>query len=389
VRSVKVIFCVCLWALFFELCTGQAFAAEPAYWGYRVNSGDTLWLLARRYGTTVAEIQALNRIGPNLTPGQFLYLPVKQEGQGIVYRVQPGDTLYLISVRHGREVESIRRLSGLTQDLIHPGQSLLIPLAATGYFAYRVAAGDTLYLLARRFGCTVDGIRQANRLASDELLVGQLLQIPAERSPSASRGGSSTVVLHRVTPGETLATLAQTYRTTVAAIYQTNRLNSEILMPGQPLYIPVGSPNPVAVEGPRGEQVPGYGELLDWEWARWIYNPGAVATVTDFYTGKRFQVRHLGGSNHADSEPLTREDTAVMKDLFGGQWSWAKRPVWVEVAGRLLAASISGMPHDAQTIRDNDFPGHFDVYFYNSRSHNTDSINPEHQKNVLIAAGRL
>lgn len=386
-RRVGVVVGFCL-LLTFSLF-GQAFAGEPAYLGYRVKPGDTLWLLAQRYGTSVAEIQALNKVGTSLNTGQFLYLPVEQQGDAIVYRVQPGDTLYLIAQRHGRDILAIKEASGLKTDLLYPGQRLLIPVASAGYRPYRVAAGDTLFLLAQRLNTTPEVLKQINGLASEMLLQGQLLQLPADRAGPADRSAApERVVLYRVVEGDTLSLLAQRFHTTVSAIYQTNRLHSDNLMPGQPLYIPEGSPGPVAVEGPRGEQRPGYGELLDWQWARWIYNPGAVATVIDFYTRKTFRVRHLGGSNHADSEPLTAADTAVMKEIFGGSWSWGKRPVLLDVDGRLLAASIAGMPHSIETIYDNDFPGHFDIYFLNSRSHNTNSIIPEHQRNVLIAAGQ-
>ncbi|MGB9920769.1 MAG: LysM peptidoglycan-binding domain-containing protein [Moorellales bacterium] len=392
-RFLRQVLGVFLWVAFFELCAavflGQAQAEEAAYWGYRVNSGDTIWLLAQRYGCTPSEIQALNRIGASLEVGQFLYLPVKQQGEGFLYCVQPGDTLYLLSRRHNREIDAIRRLSGIEQDLLYPGQRLVIPIARAGYQPYRVGPGDTLFLLARRFNTSVDNLKQLNGLVGEVLLLGQWLQVPSDRPSEADRGaGTPEVVLYRVVPGDTLAALAQRYGTTVSAIYVTNRLHSEVLMPGQPLYIPVGRSEPVAIAGPRGEQRPGYGELLDWEWARWIYNPGAVATLTDFYTGRSFRVRHLGGSNHADSEPLTSADTAVMKAVFGGSWSWSKRPALLDVEGRVLAASMAGMPHDVQTIWDNNFPGHFDLYFWNSRSHNTNALDPVHQQNVLIAAGK-
>ena len=93
----------------------------------------------------------------------------------------------------------------------------------------------------------------------------------------------------------------------------------------------------------------------------------------------------MGGSNHADSEPLTAQDTAIMASLFPNGWSWSTRPILLQIGTRTLAASIAGMPHDVQTIANNNFNGHFDLYFYNSTSHNTNAIQP--QNNVLQAAG--
>lgn len=51
---------------------------------------------------------------------------------------------------------------------------------------------------------------------------------------------------------------------------------------------------------------------------------GAKFTVTDVRTGKSFRARRFGGWYHADSEPITKEDTAVMKSLEG--FSWNRRP---------------------------------------------------------------
>ncbi|MGB9860698.1 MAG: LysM peptidoglycan-binding domain-containing protein, partial [Moorellaceae bacterium] len=343
---------------------------------------------ARRYGTSVSALQQLNKLtGEELNPGQVLYLPVTLQGSSYQYFVQQGDTLYLISLRTGRSISAIKAASNLKEDNLYPGQVLLIPLARPGATAYQVQPGDSLYLIARRCGLTVAELIRFNGLASDLIMVGQVLELPDNSSAQQSKSSETELPVYRVKAGDTLSAIAQKFNTTVTAIYVTNRLNSDILMPGQPLYIPVDRKEPVAVAGPKGSQKPGYGEFLDWEWARWIYNVGAVATVTDLDSGLSFQVRHLGGSNHADSEPLTAADTAVMKRIFQGRWSWDTRAILLRVGDRVLAASMAGQPHGVETILDNDFPGHFDVYFWNSRSHNTGEIQPQHQANVLRAAG--
>ncbi|MGB9662906.1 MAG: LysM peptidoglycan-binding domain-containing protein [Moorellaceae bacterium] len=355
---------------------------------YKVQPRDTLWLLARRYGTSVSALQQLNKLtGEELNPGQVLYLPVTLQGSSYQYFVQQGDTLYLISLRTGRSISAIKAASNLKEDNLYPGQVLLIPLARPGATAYQVQPGDSLYLIARRCGLTVAELIRFNGLASDLIMVGQVLELPDNSSAQQSKSSETELPVYRVKAGDTLSAIAQKFNTTVTAIYVTNRLNSDILMPGQPLYIPVDRKEPVAVAGPKGSQKPGYGEFLDWEWARWIYNVGAVATVTDLDSGLSFQMRHLGGSNHADSEPLTAADTAVMKRIFQGRWSWDTRAILLRVGDRVLAASMAGQPHGVETILDNDFPGHFDVYFWNSRSHNTGEIQPQHQANVLHAAG--
>lgn len=151
-------------------------------------------------------------------------------------------------------------------------------------------------------------------------------------------------------------------------------------------------------------------EMLDW-WkeAGKVFAIGDVAKVTDVRTGKTFNIMRTYGSNHADSETLALEDTKIMKEIWGGQWSWARRPVILEIDGRRLAASMAGMPHagiDSQPankivnsrsqgygrgynldkVKNNGMDGHFDVHFLNSRTHGTNRVDPNHQKAVKEAA---
>lgn len=93
------------------------------------------------------------------------------------------------------------------------------------------------------------------------------------------------------------------------------------------------------------------------------------------------------GANHADVEPLTAADTAIMREVWGGNWSWAVRPIIVEVDGRRLAASSSSMPHDVQYITNNNFNGHSDLYFLNSTRHVDGRKDLNHENAILIAAG--
>ncbi|SHI40393.1 peptidoglycan-binding domain-containing protein [Lutispora thermophila] len=156
-----------------------------------------------------------------------------------------------------------------------------------------------------------------------------------------------------------------------------------------------------------------YGELLDW-WTEVseIFYRGAEAQVIDLWTGKSFNVMRTYGSRHADCETLTAEDTKIMKEIYGGSWSWNRRPVIVVTGGRRIAGSMAGMPHagldskpknvtvsgrsggygkgtNLDTIKGNNMDGHFDIHFLNSRTHGTNKVNEAHQKAVKQAAGLL
>ncbi len=61
--------------------------------------------------------------------------------------------------------------------------------------------------------------------------------------------------------------------------------------------------------------------------------------------GRQFQIHHLFGQNHADCEPLTSEDSYIMKDIFGGERSWDRRAAIIWIDGQPVACSMAGMPH--------------------------------------------
>src|SRR5690606_24124075 len=106
-------------------------------------------------------------------------------------------------------------------------------------------------------------------------------------------------------------------------------------------------------------------------------------------SGRRFRVSRYGGTQHADAEPVTPADTAVLRSLYGGTWSWRRRAVVLEVGERRIAASINGMPHGEGVVGNNDFPGHFCVHTLRSTTHGGDRVDPGHHLMILKSSGRL
>ena len=124
-------------------------------------------------------------------------------------------------------------------------------------------------------------------------------------------------------------------------------------------------------------------EQLKWFGHEDTIPKGAVITIKDCATGKTFRAKRWSGANHMDTEPLTKEDTATMKEIFGG-WSWRRRAILVKYDGHVYAASMNGMPHGTSTI-DNGFDGHFCIHFLGSKTHETDKVDSEHQNAVETA----
>ncbi len=151
---------------------------------YVVRSGDSLWLIARKFNTTVAAIKSLNGLtSDSLSIGQVLRIPTTQTPNEsyFEYVVRSGDSLWLLAQRYNTTVDAIRNLNGLSSSALRIGQILKIPSAggtSAPYFEYTVRSGDTLWDLARRYGTTVSAIKNLNGLSSDTLRIGQVLKIP-------------------------------------------------------------------------------------------------------------------------------------------------------------------------------------------------------------------
>lgn len=129
-------------------------------------------------------------------------------------------------------------------------------------------------------------------------------------------------------------------------------------------------------------------EMLPWEKVDGILPKYSEFTVWDVETGKMFKVQRRAGNRHADVQPLTLKDTKIMKEIYGGKWSWKRRAIVVIHQDRWIAASMHGMPHGAGAL-ENDFPGHFCIHFYGSTTHSTNAMDLSHKLMILKAAGKL
>ena len=124
-------------------------------------------------------------------------------------------------------------------------------------------------------------------------------------------------------------------------------------------------------------------ERLDWfNGGKYVIPNGTVFQIKDVSTGLIFSARRQSGGNHMDAEPLTAEDTAILKKINGGTFSWRRRAVLVKYNGHVYAASIYSEPHGTNTILDNNFDGQFCLHFYGSKTHGTDRVDADHQKCV-------
>lgn len=191
------------------------------------------------------------------------------------HRVQPGDTLASIARKYHVSSEAIAEANNLSDDEVKPEAKLIIPVApgknketasaeSGGYSKhatiYKVRKGDTVASIADDFGVPAEKIRRWNHISGDEVKQGRVLHIfkptgEEEEVASTSHSHSSpaapelrshasekttptakSAMHHTVKRGETLSSIANEYKTTVAELKKNNPTVAK-LRPGDVLVI--------------------------------------------------------------------------------------------------------------------------------------------------------
>ena len=200
---------------------------------YTVKKGDSLWKIANKYNTTVEKLKSANNLKTNtLSVGQKLVIPSISVSPEVsdTYIVQKGDSLWSIANKFNMTVSELKNLNNLTNNLLSIGQVLKIKdSSSNGETTYTVQKGDSLWVIANKYGITTEELKSYNNLKSNLLSIGQVLKIP--------QGKTSTENIYTVKKGDSLWTIANRYNTTVEKIKVLNNLTSNLLSIGQQLKI--------------------------------------------------------------------------------------------------------------------------------------------------------
>ena len=196
---------------------------------YKVMKGDTLYGIAKKLDTTVDELKKINNLDNNaISIGQILKVPAKtiDTGETELYQVKAGDTLYSIANKYGITLKELKAINNLNDDKLAIGQLLNVPSGLSQVSSYTVSNGDTLYGIAKKFGISVDKLKEVNQLENNLLKIGQKLIIPLM--------DDTTYV---VKAGDTLYSIARKFNITVDDLKRLNNLVDDVLSIGKILIL--------------------------------------------------------------------------------------------------------------------------------------------------------
>lgn len=178
-----------------------------------VEKGESLYKISKMYGVKVEDIQRLNGMKDfSINIGQELLIE-KKNSKGVTSRpvapkvektvtiqpkkheVFPGESLFSISRKYGLSVDELKKLNGMTNNMIRIGQELIVQKSSekletptkqvistptpppTKHTLYVVKKGDTLWAIAHKNKISVEQLKQLNNLTDNTLNIGQELKV--------------------------------------------------------------------------------------------------------------------------------------------------------------------------------------------------------------------
>lgn len=160
------------------------------------------------------------------------------------HEVKAGETLFSISKKYGLSVEDLKELNGLADYSIQLGQKLLVnknvqspetDVEVTNYY-HEVKKGETLYSIAKMYNLSVEELKSLNNLSNETLSLGQKLLI-SKASTVAKKTEMSNSETYIVKKGDTLYSISRTFKVSVEELRKWNNLGDNGIKEGQTLII--------------------------------------------------------------------------------------------------------------------------------------------------------
>ncbi|MGB0522037.1 MAG: LysM peptidoglycan-binding domain-containing protein [Flammeovirgaceae bacterium] len=232
---------------------------------HRVRYGEVLGSIARKYGVSVGQLQKWNDLkGNSIYAGQKLRVKAPSAkasptvyGTARYHIVKSGESLGLIAEKYGVSVSKIKSWNNLYSSRINVGQKLLIqtkerPISysakntasTTTYGSYHIVKrGETLSDIATRYNVSVSELKSWNNIQGTRINYGQKLVLKKTGTVAASNSNTSSTPsnykgkYHIVRRGETLSDIAVRHNVSIGDLQRWNNLDGTRINSGQKLKL--------------------------------------------------------------------------------------------------------------------------------------------------------
>lgn len=259
---------------------------------HKVKRGETLSIIARRYGVSVSTLKKWNglrssrlKTGQRLRINTYQRVAKKEEPETVqeelaenkveqpvekpnttvqqsvdvdtkYHTVRRGETLGLIAERYGVTVSRLKDWNDLRSNKIFVDQRLkVVSMVDKGEIevegdadvqenatTHKVRRGESLFSIAEDYGVTIDNLKEWNNLSGSSIDAGQTLIVNASAAKASKKSSGSSekkaaTTKHKVRRGETLGAIASRYGVTVDNLKDWNNLSSSRIDVGQTLIV--------------------------------------------------------------------------------------------------------------------------------------------------------
>jgi len=183
-----------LLVLFLFLSISISFAQEKKYVSYATKKGETLKSIAKIYNMSKKDLMRLNPgVSKKPKANTVIIVPNKNFGKVVTeikkvdekqYLVLPKETLFGISRKYGVTIEELKNANPDLENGLKIGMKLTIPKPSVtiakdsiNYVLHTVVKDDTLYNLTKRYQVEEEDLLNLNPLLNEGLKLGMLLKI--------------------------------------------------------------------------------------------------------------------------------------------------------------------------------------------------------------------
>ncbi len=239
---------------------------------HKIRRGETLGLIAAKYGVSVNQLRDWNNISGNkilsgtnlrIYPDGTSNTVAVNETKNTVsknniykYKVKKGDNLSEISEKFGVSVNQIKKWNNISSNNIAAGKTLKIYNStsspsygdnttknSSNVNYYKIKSGDSIGSIAEKYGVKVSDIRNWNNISGNKILAGSTLKIYSDANvndipnETTNKNVKTNQQSYTVKSGDSLYSIAAKNNTTVAKLKSINNLTSNNIKSGQKLRL--------------------------------------------------------------------------------------------------------------------------------------------------------